>query len=312
MTTIERIGSYPSIFTIGHAALGTLLEGDVIVEEKVDGSQFSFGLINGELCLRSKGAQLFAAEPEGMFKQAVEAVKAIAHLLTPEWSYRGEYLQKPKHNTLAYSRIPQNHVIIFDINTGLETYLSADQKREEAARLGFECVPQLFVGKVESPEHLRSFLNTESVLGGQTVEGVVIKPVNYDVFGRDKKVLIGKYVSESFKEKHVKEWKGSNPTQNDVIVTLGQTYNSQVRWRKAIQHLRDDGKLEGSPRDIGYLIQEVPSDILKDSEQEIKDALFKWAWPHIKRHATRGLPEWYKDQLLQQGFAPETEKTEAI
>lgn len=40
--------SYPSIFAIGHRALAELLLDPVIVEEKVDGSQFSFGLFDHE------------------------------------------------------------------------------------------------------------------------------------------------------------------------------------------------------------------------------------------------------------------------
>jgi hypothetical protein len=294
--------SYPSIFAIGHSAIGDLLSHEVIVEEKVDGSQISFGLIEGELFIRSRGAKIQADAPEGMFANGVKAIQEIKALLTEGWTYRGEYLSKPKHNTLAYSRTPKNYIILFDINSGLEVYLSPEEKRAEAERIGLECVPQLFQGKIESPTHLRELLRFESVLGGQNIEGVVVKPVGYSLFGRDKKALLGKYVSETFKEKHIKDWKNSNPTQNDVIVTLGQTYNSEVRWQKAIQHLRDDGKLEGSPRDIGPLIQEIPADILKDSEQEIKNALFAWAWPHIRRHVIRGFPEWYKQQLMEQGF----------
>ena len=37
--------SYPSIFNLGHKAIQNLLTVDVNVEEKVDGSQFSFGLV---------------------------------------------------------------------------------------------------------------------------------------------------------------------------------------------------------------------------------------------------------------------------
>ena len=36
--------SFPSVYAVGHAALADLFLDDVIVEEKVDGSQFSFGL----------------------------------------------------------------------------------------------------------------------------------------------------------------------------------------------------------------------------------------------------------------------------
>lgn len=33
-----------------------------------------------------------------------------------------------------------------------------------------------------------------------------------------------------------------------------------------------------------------------------KEALFKYAWPHIKRACTRGFPEFYKERLMRQQF----------
>jgi hypothetical protein len=48
--------SYPSIYNLGHRALTDLFSGGlVLVQEKVDGSQFSFGLIDGVVRFRSKG-----------------------------------------------------------------------------------------------------------------------------------------------------------------------------------------------------------------------------------------------------------------
>ncbi len=46
------------------------------------------------------------------------------------------------------------------------------------------------------PADLYALLEKESILGGK-VEGIVVK--NYARFGKDKKVLMGKYVSEQGK-----------------------------------------------------------------------------------------------------------------
>jgi len=204
--------SYPSIFAIGHRALAELLLDPVIVEEKVDGSQFSFGVFdqeNGERVIRcrSKGAQLNIVAPEKMFAEAVGVVQSLD--LHPGWTYRAEYLKKPKHNALAYDRIPEKHLIVFDINTGHEEYMPYTRKAEECARLGLEIVPLVFEGRIENIEHFRSMIDRTSALGGQKVEGVVVK--NYQRFGPDKKVLMGKFVSEAFKEVHAAEWKAANP-----------------------------------------------------------------------------------------------------
>lgn len=295
--------SYPSIFSLGHRSVADLLTVPVNVEEKVDGSQFSFGVTEeGEIKVRSKGCVMIADAPEKMFSAAVATVKEIAPILHPGWTYRGEYLAKPKHNTLAYSRIPAKHIIIFDINDGHESYLPYKAKRDEAARLGLEAVALVYSGMVLDVATFRGFMDRESALGGQKVEGVVVKPSEYGLFGADKKVLIGKFVSEAFKEIHGGEWRKENPTPADIIDQIALDLKTPARWNKAIQHLTEAGTIEGSPRDIGALIKEVPADIEKECIDEIKERLYRFAWPHIRRKVVAGLPEWYKDELLKRQF----------
>ncbi len=57
-----------------------------------------------------------------------------------------------------------------------------------------------------------------------------------------------------------------------------------------------------APKDIGPLMAEIPADIFKECEEEIKNQLFKHFWPQIKRISTAGFPEWYKDKLLEAQF----------
>lgn len=298
--------SYPSVFNLGHKHLAELFHDDVTVEEKIDGSQFSFGKfrefnpIQDRLRIRSKNVEMLVDAPEGMFEPAVETVKKLALDLHEGWTYRSEFLSKPKHNTLAYGRVPKDNLILFDINTGEEEYLSWEDKAAEAARLGLEVVPLIFHGKVTDAEMFRALLERESVLGNVKIEGVVVK--NYLRFGRDKKALMAKHVSEAFKEKHEKEWKNSNPTMGDILDQLVAEYRTPARWAKGVQHLREAGKLEHSPRDIGLLMQEIPADIENECEEEIKEKLFKYAWPRIRRGLTVGLPQWYKDELLKAQF----------
>ena len=155
--------TYPSIYNLGHRALGELLLDEVLIEEKVDGSQISFGLIDGELKIRSKGADIYPQAPEKMFKAAVETIQTLP--LEPGFTYRGEYLAKPHHNALMYDRVPKGHIILFDINTDEEAYLPWDQKALEASRLGLEVVPAMYLGKLDREETLREYLNCHSVLG---------------------------------------------------------------------------------------------------------------------------------------------------
>jgi hypothetical protein len=300
------INSYPSIYNFGHAAIADLLKGPVIVEEKVDGSQFSFGLdADGHPQCRSKGSQINMLAPEGMFEKAVATVNELAPLLRRGYSYRGEYLRSPKHNALCYDRVPAKHIVLFDVNTGLEQYMSPEKKREAASELGLECVPELFRGMVASLDQFRQLLDTPYFLGGQKVEGVVVKPLAYDQFGKDKKCLMGKFVSEAFREVHAASWDKEHKTKSsgDVIDELASKYGTCARWHKALIHLKESGAVESSPRDIGALMKEVPEDVLKECSDELRDHLFDWAWPQLRRRLTRGLPEWYKEELLKSQFS---------
>lgn len=294
-------GTYPKVWNLGHPAVTELFMDHVFIEEKIDGSQFSFAVIDGVLRMRSKGKEILLEAPEKMFNLAVATAISLSGDLHPGWTYRAEYLNKPKHNVLAYDRVPEQNLILFDVETGPEQYLDPHEKLLEGRRLGLEVVPALASGRINSAEELRALLDTTSVLGGQKVEGVVVK--NYNRWGRDGHVLLGKFVSEAFKEVHGGEWRKSNPTKSDVLDQLVLRYRTPARFMKAVQHLREAGKLEQSPRDIGLLIKAVKDDVDAECREEIAAILTKWAMPHILRAVAGGLPEWYKEELLKQQFA---------
>ena len=305
---MAHIPSYPSIYNLGHKALESLFSNALVIEEKVDGSQFSFGIVDGELSARSKGMDLVLEAPEKMFAKGIETVLSLKDVLTPGWIYRGEYLQKPKHNTLPYERVPLGNIILFDVMTGPESYLGPDEKAAEGKRIGLEVVPSFPAPENMSLEVLKELCARESVLGGVHMEGVVMK--NYYQFGPDKKVLMAKYVRDEFKEAHKTAWKASNPSRGDVVEQLIVMYKVEARWKKAVQHLRESGELTESPKDIGPLMKEISKDVLKEHADEIKQELFDLAWPKISRGILNGFPQWWKDQIAIKMFDTEETPTE--
>lgn len=303
----KALHSYPKVYNMGHPAIADLFAGPVVVQEKIDGSQFSFGVVDGVLHCRSKGATVFPETADKLFRGAVDTAARLhaERKLVEGWTYRGEAMCGPKHNALAYERAPVGNVILFDVDTGQEQRINDPQRLEQIAGvLGLEHVPVFHVGAVASLADLESLLDRPSVLGGK-MEGVVVK--NYARWGRDGKMLMGKVVSADFREINAKEWKKSNPTRSDVIEGLIDTYRTDARWQKAVQHLRESGALTESPADIGKLIREVGEDVHAECAEEIKEALFRAFWKDIQRGVTRGLPEWYKGTLAEQQFAPTEE-----
>ena len=291
------LNSYPKVYNLGHPAIREVFDGPVTVEEKLDGSQFSFGAHGGHLKCRSKGVELDINAPEKMFVLGVEYAKKLhgACLLTEGWTYRCEFLNKPKHNTLAYDRTPKNNLCLFDVMVGFEDYADRATLEVEAARLDIDAVPLLFQGEVAGPDELEIQIDRVSYLGGAKIEGVVIK--NRQKFGKDGKPLFAKYVSAEFKEIHQGEWRKNNPTPTDVRAMIAQKFCTPARWQKAVQHLAERGELTGLPNDIGPLMKEVHLDFDEECREQITAELLKWAMPEIKRQACRGLPEWYKEKL---------------
>jgi len=290
--------SYNKVYQIGHPAIDGIFSDDVLVEEKVDGSQFSMGIIDGELKCRSHHQDIVLDAHDGMFEIAVSVAKSLD--LHPGWTYRAEYLSKPKHNIIAYNRTPKNNLIIFDINNDVENYLLRESKVSEVQRIGLEVVPMLYYGKIKSLDKMMSFMDTTSILGGSKIEGMVFK--NYLSFGRDGKCLMGKYVSEKFKEQNKSEFRKANPTGGDIMHMLAQKYRSEARWEKAIIHMKEDGLFTGTVKDIGPLMKRIQVDVDEECAEEIKSALYKWAKPHIIRKCPAGFPEYFKAKLAENAF----------
>ena len=292
--------AFPKILHIGDKQISSLFDGEVEITEKVDGSQFGFGKENGTLFCRSKGKEQDLDNPDMMFIEGVEYVKTISSLIPDNFTFYGEYLQKPKHNTLAYDRIPNHHIAIFGVyNQETKEFYDYDTITKWAETLKVDAIPLLFRGQA-SPEMVLEMVKEKvSYLGGQNIEGVVVKAYKPWMFlGQiPLSVMSGKYVTEAFKEVHNKNWKAENTGKGRLEVAISQ-YRSEARWNKAVQHLRDDGTLSGTPRDIGELIKEVRKDITEEEKENIKDQLWSIFKNDFLGMATSGLPQWWKEKLV--------------
>ena len=280
---MNRLRGYSSPFNLGHKALKGFWSGTIYATEKVDGSQFSFGLVDGELICRSRKQQI-DLDNTSMFKLGVDTAKDLASqgLLNEGWTYRGEYLSKPKHNTMAYDRVPRGSIILFDVDRSDQDYVTPSGVVDIAANIDLESVPLLETYFTKpNLEDVTALLENESILGGGKIEGVVLK--NYGMFGRDAKAMMAKVVSEDFKERHGSDWKKRNPSQKDYVITLTEEITTPARWMKAVQHLREAGEVEGVPQDIPIIMREIVRDVEEDLADEIRQRLWQHFWPKIRR-----------------------------
>lgn len=303
------IGAFPKIFAIGSKQTERLFLGEVEITEKIDGSQIGFGVINGDLVIRSKGSLLYVDNPEKMFSVGINVINNLfkEHKLQEGLFYYGEYLRAPRHSTLAYERVPTNHIALYAVyNLMTQTWGDHGLIQAEARILGLEAVPLIFVGQIETVEQLKTNLDRISALGKCKVEGFVVKNYNEQLLigGQVIPILMGKYVSEDFKEVHQKEWKSENTSKGKFDIYKSQFCNT-ARWVKAVHYLRDNGTLQFSPRDIGGLIKRVQEDILEEEQENIKQWLFNEFGKEIYRESVKGLPQWYKEYLLEHSLVPD-------
>lgn len=295
------VPAYPKVLALGSRGTEKVLEGEVTVQEKIDGSQFRFGFDEtGVLEFASHHKPVYPGSA-GMFEPVIQ------HILDREEDLRsnllctypiyfyGEYLSKPKHNTLAYERIPRGNLVLFDAYDG-DIYHTIGSIAHIASVLECALVATYRTGKV-TMEELEFFLTTKKpMLGGDMIEGVVIK--NYDqniMLGSQVFPVFCKYVSTTFKERHQKN--PDNRSGKSKLEEFFGSFNTEARWNKAIQHLREANELTDSPKDIGPLVRAIAEDIVEEEGEYIKDALYALYIKDVIRAAQRGFPEYYKSLL---------------
>lgn len=293
-----KLPDYGKVWNLGHPEVASIFDGPVVAQEKIDGSQFSFMRdAAGDLHFRSRNALVYEGDG-GMFSLGCVAVRRCSHDLPEGLVVRGEYLAKPKHNTIAYERTPCMHIMLFDASDLHGNWLARAELEALADVLGFEVVPEVVVD-VQSADDLERVTEGSSVLGGP-MEGVVFKAYGrHDTRGH---LLKAKYVRPRFRELNKQESPAKTASQGDVVEALTARHRSEARWEKAVYRLRDRGELTNSPKDIGPLLAEVVRDAEEELAEDAKRVLWHWAKGRVLRGVRAGLPEWYKARLLAQQF----------
>lgn len=305
--------SYPKVHHIGDPMLEGILDGDIEVEEKLDGSQFRIEIdINGMFHFGSHRVEFPTFENNQMFQKGVEnCLKALSTIMgkrrdTPIHIF-AEFLGKKQQNTLTYDNIPKNNLAIFDIIKD-QHWFTPKEKKRFADKYGFDVVPILWKGdgKELTPERINELVKTKSYLGGAIVEGIVIK--NYNKFFDPNKYafmegnfLVGKYVRQEFHELNNK----IHAVEHTTMDKIKERYISEARWKKAIQKLREEGKLQNNMKDLALIIPEVKNDVRKECESDIKEQLWNMYGRQVIGGSVKGLAEWYNKGLMENKFNDE-------
>ena len=215
------------------------------------------------------------------------------------YTFHTEFLEKPKHNVLSYDRVPKNNMVLLMVSINGEYHPEIVYKWAEL--LGIDAVPVLFRGVFQRPLEINKVLDRSSYLGGVFIEGVVVKNYKRQILMGDYYVpfVAAKLVSQEFRELHTGKTEKTGSNWDDYK----DTFRSEARWRKALIHLREAGEIVNDTADIGRLMLSVSADVEAEEAENIKAWLYKQYRKEILKNATRGLPEWYKQQLVNTAFA---------
>jgi hypothetical protein len=296
---------YPKIVHFGEEVTDFFKQGNLHIEEKIDGSQFRIWVDNGKVECGSKSIDWSEERPiDQMFLKAVNVAEKIFNnsKLTDTMIF-SEFLAKPKHNTMKYERVPENNIIVFDVMQN-GRFLPYDEKVNFANSFGLEAVPRLWEGdgRKLNMEIINKLLERMSILGKENVEGLVFKNYNkiWDSGYQAGKLIMLKYVREEFKERNKTEWKGN--TKKGLIDVIIEELKTEARWNKAIQHLKEKGELTNSPKDIGNLMKEIADDLETEEGEQIKERLLKFFFREIRVGVVKGFPEYYKTKILKEAL----------
>ena len=300
--------SYPKVNAQHKLGQESILDGPVVLEEKTDGSQIRIKITADSIEFGSRRVEFNTRGIDSAFTKGIETFlennSDVINLLGDYTSINlfGEYFKSEKQNTIKYNRIPKNHIMLFDVaieqRDGSYYWCENDAIQRWSEVLQIEAVPKLFEGKADLSQ-IKHLSEQESVLGGAKREGVVIKArdrrYNTTLLSlQEHPFMCAKYVRPEFQEENRVE----HPGRGDKIQSLIQSYNTKARWQKAVFRLRDEGILEGTMKDLKFIIPEIKDDIVKEDKEQIKEALWEIFNKEIINHSVKGCPEWYQEYLL--------------
>lgn len=317
---IEKNVKYPSIDSLNPNSNRSWEENPGwYIQEKIDGSQMSFCLNplfsplveNKELPLMffNKGTSI---KPENqVFVKAINLLCVWARknweLLNTEplntFVWHGEAVCSSRHNVVPYERAPHYYFILYDIDTpdGLMNCIALEAN---AKLVGLEAVPTLVYNSDphRSPYQTAQELVEQiaagkitSILGGRP-EGVVLKHPKFVAKGKTVATKL-KLVTSEFKEAHGMKQNRERATPDTAIEEVGKAFSLPARYHKALQHLRDTGKLKGTMEDVVKIKTELDEDLEREHREEIMMYLYAELAQHVKRAARTGFDDWYRTQI---------------
>lgn len=226
--------TYHKIHRLGKEETDGILNGEIIVQEKVDGANISIFYHEGKVRCGTRTRMLPEDESFNGFQEAVNSNKAIAEFLKeePELILYGEWLVK---HTITYNEEAYQKIYLFDVYDKVTNgWANQDTVRNIARIIGVE-YPHIFAKGKLTEEQIKEFVGKSMI--APAGEGVVIKAEGFtNKFGD---TVYAKVVHQKFKESNAIVFGGNNKfSETYWEMYVVNKYCTTARVRKIMQKLQ--------------------------------------------------------------------------
>lgn len=301
---------FPKVLGLGQPLLSEIFDDPIDLTSKIDGSQCRIHLTESNVQCGSKNVDMADMKMFDLAYQQADRIwkEKVWWTFGDDITLFTEFLNKPKHNVLKYDRVPRNNLYLFGaLNDG--KHLKTEELIELANELQIE-PPHIIVSqvKIDNPDDLNKYLETESVLGGTKVEGIVIRnsykfypPLLVSTMVFADYPLVGKLVRDDFKERLNKEWSGKKQREAPLSKVTTE-FLTEARFHKVIQHLADEGKITYEMHNLKSIIPEFYRDLVDEEHDEIVKVAMEEFWRQLKRKCDNVAVQEWKKFLIKKQF----------
>jgi len=200
-----KFKKYQHVERLNTTGCDGLLDGEVFVFPKIDGTNGSIWFDNGDIKAGSRNRELTIENDNAGFLKAVLENESLCKMvkLYDKLRFFGEWLVP--HSLKTYSDDAWRKFYVFDVMLG-DKYLTFDEYSKICDEWRIDYIPLLFSGENLTHDQISNHLEKNTFLLKENSgygEGVVVK--RYDFKNKYGRTVWGKIVSNEFKQKHNKE-----------------------------------------------------------------------------------------------------------
>lgn len=285
--------AYPKIHRLGKEETDGILDGEFVVQEKVDGANISIFQLEGKLRCGTRTRMLPEDESFNGFQEAVQANLNLAMYFSrePDHILYGEWLVK---HTITYNEEAYRKIYLFDIyDTKTKTFLPQDQVKETAEFLGLEYPYVFTVGKLTEAE-IEEFVGKSAI--APAGEGVVLKRLDFvNAFGD---CCYAKVVHQKFKESNAIVFGGNNKhSETYWEMYVVNKYCTTARVRKIMQKLQSETEKRLDMEHTSQIAGRCYHDMITEEAWEIVKKVPKLDFKKLQGLSYRKFIQIYHDIL---------------